>query len=306
MIDGLVAGDRDAVIAVVDRDFGNQALSPDSFGTSAQALAQLLSGSSGQQRAQVAVRDLGFRTEPRRDSSYSDVFVSGRISVAGRDTVLDNARVLTAQIGERWYVTGPGHPYWKAALEGEQAAASQPPPYVVAEQDASPALPGAYFPPHPGPDQQRGTADDRTHVANGVVIPICTAEQGATPQLPGTVCYSSNPPTSGPHAQSALNYRVYDTPVPKENLVHNMEHGAVIIWYNSTDLNVINQLAGVTTAAVNQQQFVLMTPYAGMEPDTIALTSWTRLDKFPASQLTGQRVLDFIRAHHKRYNPEGF
>jgi hypothetical protein len=43
-----------------------------------------------------------------------------------------------------------------------------------------------------------------------------------------------------------------------------------------------------------------------MEPNTIAFTAWTRLDKFPVSELTRERLQDFVDAHHKRFNPEGF
>jgi hypothetical protein len=43
-----------------------------------------------------------------------------------------------------------------------------------------------------------------------------------------------------------------------------------------------------------------------MEPETIAITSWTRLDKFPVSELTKERLQTFIDANHKRFNPEGF
>jgi hypothetical protein len=43
-----------------------------------------------------------------------------------------------------------------------------------------------------------------------------------------------------------------------------------------------------------------------MEPNTIALTSWTRLDKFPVSEFNRNRVSTFIEEHNKRFNPEGF
>jgi hypothetical protein len=305
LFDGLSSNDRDAALAVLDRDFAGQALPPDTFGVAAQALAAL-AADRGQQ-VQVSFRDLAYRTEPRRGTEgYAEVFVTGRMNANGRDVTLSDARLLTAQIGGRWYVTGAGHPFWARIVEAEERAASQPPAYVIAEQDANPNLPGLFVPAHPGPDQQRGTGDDRTHVANNVSIPICTPEQLVAPQPPGTLCYPSNPPASGPHAQSALNFRVYDAPQPKENLVHNMEHGGVIIWHNTSNSAVINELAAITNAAVNRQQFVLMTPYPGMEPETIALTAWTRLDKFPVAQFNAQRVLDFITTHHKRYNPEGF
>jgi hypothetical protein len=49
-----------------------------------------------------------------------------------------------------------------------------------------------------------------------------------------------------------------------------------------------------------------MSAYDGMEPETIALTAWTRLDKFPAGQFDAGRVRAFILAHNKRFNPENF
>ena len=43
-----------------------------------------------------------------------------------------------------------------------------------------------------------------------------------------------------------------------------------------------------------------------MEPKTIAITSWTRLDKFPVAEPTEERLQRFIDENHKRFNPEGF
>jgi hypothetical protein len=48
------------------------------------------------------------------------------------------------------------------------------------------------------------------------------------------------------------------------------------------------------------------TIYTGMEDETIAITSWTRIDKFPVSELTEERLKNFINENHKRFNPEGF
>ena len=305
LLDSIAANDRDGAIAVLDRDYAAQALASGAFGAAAQRFAAMLAETSPP--VEVSFHELTYRSTPERGSeTFTRVLVGGRMNVNGRDVAFRDALLLTAQIGERWFVTGPAHPYWTRILEAEQRAASQPPQYVLAEQDASPSLPGVFVPAHAGVDQQKGTSDDRGHVANNVPIAICTPEQATSPQPPGTLCYPSNPPTSGPHGQSALNFRVYDAPQPKENLVHNMEHGGVIIWHNTANLAVINELAAITNAAVNRQEFVLMTPYPGMEPETIAVTSWTRLDKFPVSQFSAQRVLNFITAHHKRYNPEGF
>ena len=181
-----------------------------------------------------------------------------------------------------------------------------------AELDQSKLLPGTYVAPHPGPDgklcidRQCGTTsyDDRYHV-NGVV-PICTQQQLDSGNVSNPLCYTSNPPTSGPHSPTFPDFKIYTTPVSKEMLVHAMEHSAVVVWYNTTNQGVLNQMSQVVNGALADHRYVVMSPYPGMEPDTIALTAWTRLDKFPVSQFTQKRVLDFISAHSRRFNPEGF
>ena len=175
-----------------------------------------------------------------------------------------------------------------------------------AEQDSSTSLPGTYVPVHPGFDGQYGTQDDRQHFANGVVYPICSQDQVQSSQISNPLCYTSNPPTSGPHAQSPMAFRVLENPAPKENLIHNMEHGGVVIWYNTSNEDVINQLKSITSDSLDRRRLVVMSQYSGMEPDTIAVTAWTRLDKFPVSEFNRNRVTSFIEAHNKRFNPEGF
>ncbi len=38
----------------------------------------------------------------------------------------------------------------------------------------------------------------------------------------------------------------------------------------------------------------------------IALTSWSRIDKFPVAEYSEERVRDFMETHVRRFNPEGF
>ncbi len=47
------------------------------------------------------------------------------------------------------------------------------------------------------------------------------------------VVYASNPPTSGNHWGRTANWGFYKTnPPADEQIVHNMEHGAVIVWFD--------------------------------------------------------------------------
>jgi Protein of unknown function (DUF3105) len=46
------------------------------------------------------------------------------------------------------------------------------------------------------------------------------------------VAYSTNPPSGGNHYAVWAAFQTYDYPVPVGFLVHDLEHGAVIFWYN--------------------------------------------------------------------------
>lgn len=68
---------------------------------------------------------------------------------------------------------------------------------------------------------------------------VCGAEVLEVPPVPSphvTTCsdvtYGSNPPTSGPHYPIWAAYTTYTTPVPWGYLVHDMEHGGVVIAYD--------------------------------------------------------------------------
>ncbi len=78
--------------------------------------------------------------------------------------------------------------------------------------------------------------------ADNSAIPV-GADAGATIEqfpsegrdhvAPGTrVSYKTNPPTSGNHYPNWLNWGVYDKPQQDELMVHNLEHGGVIIYYD--------------------------------------------------------------------------
>src|SRR5512137_2706815 len=47
----------------------------------------------------------------------------------------------------------------------------------------------------------------------------------------GTVQYAQVPPIGGDHNAEVQNCGIYDQPVPNENAVHSLEHGAVWITY---------------------------------------------------------------------------
>lgn len=46
------------------------------------------------------------------------------------------------------------------------------------------------------------------------------------------VTYDTNPPSGGSHYAIWAAYQSYDFPLPAGYLVHSLEHGAVVFWYN--------------------------------------------------------------------------
>jgi hypothetical protein len=188
---------------------------------------------------------------------------------------------------------------WQASAGGDPT-----PNWRLAELDDDPSLPGLYVPPHPGADGIPNTGDERQHFAPGVVIPICTEEELAAEDIGH--CYHSNPPTSGPHSTTPQGFTNLENPAPRENIVHSMEHGGVFIWYNTTDQEAIDLIHRVVDSHTDRRRFVGSTIYEEMEEEYVAITAWTRIDKFPVSELTQDRLNSFINEHHKRFNPEGF
>jgi len=118
----------------------------------------------------------------------------------------------------------------------------------------------------------------------GVSVPIMGAQhiQVGEQHEP----YNSDPPTSGPHYLQPAQAGFYDEALPDEQLVHNLEHGYVVIWYNCTKLTDTScdsfkaQIRGVMdragTVGVSGSTKLIAVPRPSL-PGPIAATSWGRL-----------------------------
>lgn len=135
-------------------------------------------------------------------------------------------------------------------------------------------------------------------------------DQGATHVVPGAehADYNSVPATSGWHFASPLapvRWGIHDTPLVDEVLLHNMEHGYVIVHYNCPDGcdELVGQLFEIVNTATSRGGKVILNPYRDMDAK-IALTAWTFIDKFDI--FDEERVSDFISSHESSPNaPEG-
>ena len=112
--------------------------------------------------------------------------------------------------------------------------------------------------------------------------------------------YATNPPTSGNHLATPSNPGFFEDPVRPGALVHNMEHGQIIFWYdpNAPD-DVIEQIEQVV-----DQEFAatLAVPWDDIDGSfNFVMTAWT------ASQScvkVSQEVVDDFRERFQGRGPE--
>ncbi len=73
-------------------------------------------------------------------------------------------------------------------------------------------------PPLPGFDTCEVVITENLPVEGQTHLVVCDA-----------VTYETNPPSSGDHWPLWAEYRLHEAPVPRQMLVHNLEHGAVVM-----------------------------------------------------------------------------
>lgn len=96
--------------------------------------------------------------------------------------------------------------------------------------------------------------------------------------LSATFKPNSVPRSSGPHSNQTIIFGSYSEMVPELNAVHNLEHGAVIIWYGrdvpESTVEQINDFYNKDPNGLIVSQY----PQLG---DEIALVSWTHVARCP-------------------------
>jgi hypothetical protein len=122
-------------------------------------------------------------------------------------------------------------------------------------------------------------------------FPSLGNEHISSPSVPH-IPYNSDPPTSGPHTPYLARWGIHGQSVPKEEQVHNLEDGGVVIQYDCPD--GCPELIEKLSAIASRYERLILAPYPGMDK-RIALTAWRRLDKF--DEFDEQRIARFIGAH---------
>jgi Protein of unknown function (DUF3105) len=157
-----------------------------------------------------------------------------------------------------------------------------------------------------------GGGDDTLQPDDGTAhVPVGTTCR--SPEAPcGPDPYSSIPGTSGPHwdPSGVANWGAYSTPQNESQLIHNLEHGGIVIWYDADALTQeqIDEIDAyvegqVATGQGGRFKFI-SSPWGGSEPlgGPVAVTAWRHLLTLDAFDMDAIRA--FADASYLRYAPE--
>jgi len=110
--------------------------------------------------------------------------------------------------------------------------------------------------------------------------------------------YNSSPATSGPHNPAAATCGIYTEELPDVTLVHNLEHGTIVIQYQE-DLPVLDVTA-LQDFARSKSTHILLAPRADLA-DPVVLTAWSRMLRLDTVDLN---TLEIFYDRWARIGPE--
>ena len=113
----------------------------------------------------------------------------------------------------------------------------------------------------------------------GIGTPV--PDEGANHVEEGTrVSYATTPPTSGSHWPAWAPCGAYSNQVHDEVIVHNLEHGNVVISHNLTDPDELSRLVQLTDSLVDFDKWGVLRPYSDIDKGFVGMSAWTVVDLF--------------------------
>ncbi|HYF92225.1 MAG TPA: DUF3105 domain-containing protein [Symbiobacteriaceae bacterium] len=141
-----------------------------------------------------------------------------------------------------------------------------------------------------------------THSAVSVQIPgmetvACKSANHVTEGR--RVQYESDPPLAGEHWDSWISPGFYRADQPKEKLVHSLEHGHVVIYYDEERLSAreVDGLRKLTAQHTGQWDGVVAVPRKD-PTNALILTAWEHA--LPLAQWDQARIDSFVDAFRGR------
>lgn len=145
----------------------------------------------------------------------------------------------------------------------------------------------------------------RPKPALGESVPVM-ANTSHVPEGTDPGPYNTDPPTSGQHYDNEMQAGFYNegdqaSPYPAGYLVHSLEHGYVIFWYNCSlvsDQDCANLKSSIQSVMDRADNFkVIGYPWSSIDVPVV-MTSWGRIQKF--DNFDTKLAYDFVVANRNK------
>jgi len=106
---------------------------------------------------------------------------------------------------------------------------------------------------------------------------IAVSGVGVHPPEGQPITYDTVPPVGGPHWPSPARWGLSTAQLPDERVVHNLEHGGIVIDHNAIsgdDLAKLTSLLSTYPRDKYGEVKIVIQPYDRIAPGTIVLTAW--------------------------------
>ena len=117
-----------------------------------------------------------------------------------------------------------------------------------------------------------------------------------------SVAYSTTPPTSGDHWVRWADCGFYENGLPDELIVHNLEHGNIVVSYNLSEerdiTNLRNAMAGIPLA----EEWGVTRFYDKIPESMVSVAAWGRRIRMPVVDVRG--LANFFSAFAGSVGPE--
>lgn len=131
--------------------------------------------------------------------------------------------------------------------------------------------------------------------SDGATIEGVETFENPAGHVEGAVDYEQTPPAGGEHNPAWLNCGVYDQPVPNENAVHSLEHGAIWVTYDPS----LSDAAVEALRSKLPSTHAILSPFDGL-PSDIVLSGWNA--QLQVDDVEDPRIADFFEEYWKSQN----
>ena len=151
-------------------------------------------------------------------------------------------------------------------------------------------------------DEESGGASGGVSAAQANCEDVETLDEGARDHVEdGTdVDYETSPPTSGPHYGTPAQPGFFSSPALPEQLVHNLEHGQIVIWFDPAAPEAT--IDAIEAAVSDEGVALLASPYDDMPTGSdVVFTAWAAMQECADFS---SAVLDDFRGRFQGRGPE--